>query len=109
MLALLAKSLDRIAIQLGQLEMRRLTRGSPPVAVRPITKNDLFSAVSIAVPEVCFTTRNAFRFPSLVETSAPENNTVHGRLYRCGEDWQRHPVVILVHGWDYELGYRIQF
>ena len=34
---------------------------------------------------------------------------MYGRLYRCGEDWQQRSTVILVHGWDYELGYCLQF
>ena len=110
MLAALAKFLDRSAIHLARFEMRRLTKGSPPVPPDgPIKKDDLFEEVPITMPEVCFTTKNAFHFPSLIETSCPQNNTVHGRLYRCGENWRHRPAVILVHGWDYELAYRFQF
>jgi hypothetical protein len=110
MFAAFAKLLDRSAIQLARLEMLRLTRGSPPVpAPGPIKKDDLFEEAAITTPDVCFTTKNAFHFPSLIETSCPNNNTVHGRLYRCGEDWRDRAAVILVHGWDYELGYRVQF
>jgi pimeloyl-ACP methyl ester carboxylesterase len=29
-----------------------------------------------------------------------ENNTVHGRLYRCAERWQERPTVLLLHGWN---------
>ena len=110
MFAGLAKLLDRTAIQLARLEMWRLTRGSPPVpAAEPIERDNLFEEVPITTPELCFTTKKAFHFPSLIETSCPNNNTVHGRLYRCGEDWRDRAAVILVHGWDYELGYRLQF
>ena len=39
-----------------------------------------------------------FRFPSPRPGNCAENNLVHGRLYRCGERWQEHPAVILLHG-----------
>jgi len=106
----LARFLDHTAIQLAGFATRRRTRGSRPVLLDgPIKKDDLFEEITIAKPQVCFTTKDAFHFPSQIETSCPENNTVHGRLYRCGEDWQQRAAVILVHGLDYEIGYRYQF
>ncbi|HEX3624749.1 MAG TPA: alpha/beta hydrolase family protein [Verrucomicrobiae bacterium] len=39
-----------------------------------------------------------FTFPTPRPCDAVENNTVHGRLYRCGEKWQERPVIILLHG-----------
>jgi len=109
MLAVLAKLLDHSAIHFARFEMWRLTKGSLPVPVGPIKKEDLFAEVAIKTPEVSFTTKTAFHFPSLMTTSCEENDTVHGRLYRCGEDWRQRPVVILMHGWNYELGYHFQF
>lgn len=50
-----------------------------------------------------------FRFSSRVTTPWHENNIVHGKLYRAGNDWNRKPSVLLVHGWNGELGYYYQF
>jgi hypothetical protein len=106
----LARILDHTAIQLAGFATRRRTKGSRPVLLDgPIKKADLFEEITIAKPQICFTAKDAFHFPSQIETACPENNTVHGRLYRCGKDWRQRPAVILVHGLDYEIGYRFQF
>src|SRR5436305_328690 len=39
-----------------------------------------------------------FRFPTPRPCDFAENNVVHGRLYRCGENWQQQPVIVLLHG-----------
>ncbi len=39
-----------------------------------------------------------FRFPTPRPGDFAENNVVHGRLYRCGENWQERPVIVLLHG-----------
>ncbi len=39
-----------------------------------------------------------FRFPTPRPCDFAENNVVHGRLYRCGENWQEQPVIVLLHG-----------
>jgi pimeloyl-ACP methyl ester carboxylesterase len=44
-----------------------------------------------------------------VATPWAENNVVFGKLYRAGRKWQERPSVILLHGWNGELGYRWQF
>ena len=102
--------MDYTAIQLAGFATRRRTRGSRPIPLDgPIKQDELFEEITIARPELCFTNEVVFHFPSQVETSCSENNTVHGRLYRCGKDWRHRPAVILVHGLDYEVGYRFQF
>jgi dienelactone hydrolase len=50
-----------------------------------------------------------FSFLSPIVTPCPENNTVRGKLYRCGRNWRDRPAVILLHGWNGEWGYRYQF
>jgi len=107
--ARLAKLLDRSAIQLAQMEIRRLTKGSRPVGVAPLKDDDFFAETAVTTPELSFTTKTAFQFTSPFTTTCVENNTVHGRLYRCGMDWQQRPTVILVHGWDCDVSYRFQF
>ena len=53
--------------------------------------------------------KHEFRFQSQVATPWDENNIVYGKLYRAGKDWSRKPSVLLVHGWNGELGYHYQF
>ena len=70
---------------------------------------DFFSAgvETCARPE--FHGRHKFQFPSRVSTPWAENNTVYGKLYRAGRNWREKPSVLLVHGWNGELGYEFQF
>jgi dienelactone hydrolase len=50
-----------------------------------------------------------FRFPTPRPTAHSVNNVVHGRLYRCDEDWRHKPVVLLLHGWNDLLNHRFLF
>src|SRR5690606_33187797 len=50
-----------------------------------------------------------FQFRSMISSPWTENNLVHGKLYSCGADWQKLPTIILLHGWNDELGYRFRF
>lgn len=69
-----------------------------------------FLTPSAGLPEeMRFFGKNAFCFRSAVATPWEENNLVYGRLYRSGKDWAARPTVILLHGWNGELGYYLQF
>jgi pimeloyl-ACP methyl ester carboxylesterase len=59
--------------------------------------------------DLYFYNSRGFRFSSPVKTPWPENNVVHGKLYRAGAKWRDRPSVILLHGWNGELGYYWQF
>jgi dienelactone hydrolase len=48
---------------------------------------------------------NTFQFPSTFPLDLPRNNTVHGRLFHAGRNWNSKPLVIIVHGWNAELHY----
>jgi pimeloyl-ACP methyl ester carboxylesterase len=50
-----------------------------------------------------------FRFPSPQPDNCPENNIVHGRLYRCPGQWRQRPVIILLHGWGDFASYKFRF
>jgi dienelactone hydrolase len=50
-----------------------------------------------------------FRFASPIQTATPENNMVYGRISRCGKRWRQRPAVVLVHGWNDQLNYRLRF
>lgn len=50
-----------------------------------------------------------FTFPTPRPCDAAENNTAHGRFYRCGEQRQERPVIILLHGAGDFLDHRYRF
>jgi len=60
-------------------------------------------------PLVQFQGRTRFSFRSSIITPWPENNQVAGRLYRAGKNWRERPAVVLLHGWNGEWHYRMQF
>ena len=39
-----------------------------------------------------------FRFSTPRPSGFAENNVVYGRLYRCTGQWQKRPVIVLLHG-----------
>lgn len=67
-----------------------------------------FLTPSVPAAELTFQSRSRFTFPSPVKTSwdAP---FAHGRFRRAGRDWTRKPAVILIHGWNGEMGYYCSF
>jgi pimeloyl-ACP methyl ester carboxylesterase len=50
-----------------------------------------------------------FKFPTPRPCEFAENNVVDGRLYRCAQRWQEHPVIILLHGGGDFLNHRFRF
>jgi pimeloyl-ACP methyl ester carboxylesterase len=50
-----------------------------------------------------------FRFPTPHPSEFVENNTVYGRLYRCADQWQERPAIVLLHGWNSTLSHRFRF
>jgi len=59
--------------------------------------------------DLAFTGSREFRFRSPLPGPWEENNSVHGRLFRAGPDWEKKPSVVLLHGWNGERQYRWQF
>jgi hypothetical protein len=49
-----------------------------------------------------------FKFPTPRPCEDEENNTVHGRLYRCAQRWQERPAIILLDG-AFSVGYHTAF
>jgi pimeloyl-ACP methyl ester carboxylesterase len=70
---------------------------------------DFFGEFVRAPGDLTFLTRREFRFTSAIKTPWERNNVVRGRLYPCGSDWKKKPTVILLHGWNGELGYLYLF
>jgi len=50
-----------------------------------------------------------FRFASPRPSEHAVNNLVHGRLYRCDDEWRRKPVILMLHGWNDHLNHRFFF
>jgi pimeloyl-ACP methyl ester carboxylesterase len=50
-----------------------------------------------------------FRFPTPRPCEFSENNVVHGRLYRCPDEWQERPVIILLPGYNDSASYNLRF
>lgn len=50
-----------------------------------------------------------FHFPTPRPSEFAENNIVYGQLYRCAKSWREKPTVILLHGWNSGLSYRVRF
>ncbi len=69
---------------------------------------DLLSAPVSAPEKVKWTSEQEFEFPSAVTSPWPENDVVYAKLQKCGEHWQEKPTVVLVHGWNDEIGYALR-
>jgi pimeloyl-ACP methyl ester carboxylesterase len=109
MIAPLAKFIDWSAIQAVSLMMP--THDSDArleEAIRFLNGPD-FIPTDSQPAQVEFDGSVHFRFPTPRPCDSPENNVVHGRLYRCSEPWQERPVIILLHGWGDWASYKLRF
>jgi pimeloyl-ACP methyl ester carboxylesterase len=59
--------------------------------------------------ELEFTSNIHFKFPSPRPCEFAENNVVHGRLYRRAKDWQKFPILLLLHGGGDFFNHRYRF
>ncbi len=74
-----------------------------------LKQNDFFWPEGVPSADPHFYTETEFRFPSQVVSASAENSIVWGRFFRAGWNWREKPSVLLVHGWQGELGYVWQF
>jgi hypothetical protein len=58
----------------------------------------LSSSKSSDPARIEFDGRRNFSFPTPRRCEDEENNTVYGRLYRCGQRWRERPVIVLLDG-----------
>lgn len=92
------------SVRSGNIELGEIERAETMLA------DDGFFPTGASPPDqLIFHGTHEFRFQSRVTTPWAENNVVHGKLYRAGKDWIGKPSVLLVHGWNGELGYYYQF
>jgi len=109
--AFVTKPLDWFSIQLARLSVHSGNGTDEGIAAAQslLDHPDFFCDFVEAPGDLRFRNEREFEFRSPVETAWPENNMVHGRLFRRGRRWQDKPVVILLHGWNAETGYRVLF
>lgn len=101
MIAPLAKFIDRCVFQAAALSI--------PDRIWNVRESKLKESIEFlngpnfipieskpAKPE--FISGTHFKFQSPRPCEFPENNVVHGRLYRCAGEWRERPVIVLLHG-----------
>ncbi|NQU10499.1 alpha/beta hydrolase family protein [bacterium] len=100
-----------MSIKLARWSVRAGGDGPARVAEAEALVQDrrFFADFAAAPAEFRLTARGRFRFASPVASPWGRNNTVHGRWFPAGQDWRTRPAVLLVHGWNAELGYRTLF
>ncbi len=75
-----------------------------------LNQPDFFDCAVGAPPTLVFRNKHEFVFDSPRPSPWAENNLVWGRLYRCDDDpWAGRGTVIMLHGWNAELGYELAF
>lgn len=108
---LLTRSLDRLIIRLA-------ARGMPPAgrheahaeeAAELLNRPDFFCDFVESPRDMELNRGKIFRFKSQIVTPWNENNLARGKLFSVAENWQKFPTIILLHGWNDELGYQFRF
>jgi pimeloyl-ACP methyl ester carboxylesterase len=110
MMGFLVRPLDRIAIR-GAMSSVTVVDGCGNIAAaeKVLSAPGLFAMDSEPARDLTFQSEHEFQFLSPGDNPWPENKIVHGKFYRAGKEWQTKPTVILLHGWNGELGYWRQF
>ena len=112
MIGPLAQFIDWYALQFAAMlpSIRKCARGDSKLteAIEFLNGPDFIPAESKPA-ELEFKSKIHFRFPSQRPCEFAENNTVHGRLYRRAEDWQKFPTIIMLHGGCDSWSHRYRF
>jgi dienelactone hydrolase len=106
----LTQPLDWVSIRLAGLSVHRRAPAAQAAEAEALVHDASFFADFAGTPtDWRFTHRRNFQFTSAVRSPWTRNNTVHGRFYPVSRDWTARPTVVLLHGWNAELGYRTLF
>jgi pimeloyl-ACP methyl ester carboxylesterase len=97
----LQQSLDRICIAAATSSVQ-LQRA------RDLIHQPDFLAPEVRPAKLDFHGRSHFTFQSTTPARW-DTPTAPGRFRRAGRDWQKRPAVILLHGWNGEMGYYWSF
>jgi hypothetical protein len=99
MIASLAKLIDWLALQTGELVSPPDDRRNPRLAeaIEFLNSPDFLAAPS-PPSQLEFDSPENFRFRTPRPCAIAENNFAFGRLFRRGPCWEKNPAVILLHG-----------
>ena len=105
MIGPIARGIDWSMLQLGYLLQPNGDEANPRLqeALEFLNGADFIPAESQPA-QIAFDNFEHFRFPTARPSKFAENNTVYGHLYRCGENWQERPAIVLLHGGDIMRG-----
>src|SRR5262245_30960015 len=106
----LAHPLDRIPIRpaCGSVFPSPVSQAHPPGPAALLDSPGVFIP-DVGPAEVQLGEQHCFQFASPFQSEAPENNLVRGRFTLADGDWRQRPSVILLHGWNAEFQYELQF
>lgn len=109
--AAVTKPLDWFSIQLARLTVHdgRSPDGQLAAAETLLHRHEFFGDSAKMPGDFEFVGKRGFRFTSPVASPWKRNNIVHGRFFPAGKPWAAHPTVVLLHGWNAEIGYRTLF
>jgi dienelactone hydrolase len=110
MIAGLSRLVDWWAIELAAARMPRPDgRDSRLAEARRVIDSPEYIPAEVEAAKVQFTGAGRFCFETPRPGAFVENNTVHGRLYRCAQRWQEQPAVLLLHGWNDVINHHLRF
>ena len=109
MITYLQQSLDRMCIRLATQSVHSGWRrpDQSDRAAKILARPDLF-APEVPAAKLDFNSARRFVFKSVID-SPWDPRKGHGVLWRAGRDWHNKPAMILVHGWNGEMGYYFSF
>ena len=110
MMAVLSRLIDRSAIYLAAARMPRPDgRDARLAEAQKVMDSPDFIPAEVEAAKVQFTGAVGLHFETPRPGAFAENNTVHGRFYRCAERWQERPTVLLLHGWNDATNHYVLF
>jgi len=109
MIAPLAKLMDWWAIQAATRMMPANDLNSRLEEALKFLKDPDFITTQSQPAQVEFKDALHFTFPTPRPCEFPENNVVHGRIYRCPGRWQERPAILLLPGWNDSASYKLRF
>ena len=103
------QALDRLCIKLATETVRGGFRREDQAqhAAELLARPDLITP-EVSAAKLRFTNKREFIFESVIRTPW-DTPTAKGSLWRAGSDWNKKPAVILIHGWNGEMGYYCSF
>jgi pimeloyl-ACP methyl ester carboxylesterase len=116
MAAPIVQLIDRAVIRMARLRLEKRVRQnsrSEEALILP-AEPDFFGGEVKPPAHLDFSgshdfTSHDFTCDSPMQGVAPECRRIHGKFYRCDDQWRKRPVVIMLHGWNGENCYRYLF